>query len=130
MGLFGGSKKKTKETIEKYFKDKNISLEKDGKNYSFELVNQKEGFSLYPYFTYDEDLNELSFFINLKTVGLDYDYKKLNSFNVGSKYLKAGIKDSIIYLEYNAKLDVDKFKELMDLLIESVFIKSLEIDSL
>ena len=130
MGLFGGSKKKTKETIEKYFKDKNISLEKDGKNYSFELVNQKEGFSLYPYFTYDEDLNELSFFINLKTVGLDYDYKKLNSFNVGSKYLKAGIKDSIIYLEYNAKLDADKFKELMDLLIESVFIKSLEIDSL
>ena len=130
MGLFGNSKKKTKETIEKYFKDKGISLEKDGKNYSFELVNQKEGFSLYPYFTYDEDVNELSFFINLKNVELEYDYRKLNSFNIGSKYFKAAIKDSIIYLEYNAKVEIDEFKNVMDCLIESVFIKSLEIDSL
>lgn len=130
MGLFGTSKKKIKEIIDKYFKEKGISLDKEGKNYSFELVNQKEGYSLYPYFIYDEDTREFSFLINIKNAELEYDYKKLNSFNIGSKYLKAGIKDSIIYLEYNTKIDIDEFKELMDLLIESVFIKSLEIDNL
>ncbi len=50
--------------------------------------------------------------------------------DIRSKYFKTAIKDSIIYLEYNAKVEIDEFKNVMDCLIESVFIKSLEIDSL
>ncbi len=130
MGIFSSSKKKAKDTIDKYFKEKNISLELKGNNYSFEIVNQKEGFSLYPYFTFDESTNDFSFLVNIKKVELEYDYKRLNDFNITSKYLKAGVKDSIIYLEYNAKVDYTEFKTIMDLLIESVFIKSSEIDSL
>lgn len=130
MGIFTNNKKKIKDTIDKYFKEKNISLEVKEDNYSFEIVNQKEGFSLYPYFNYNETTNELSFLVNIKKVDVEYDYKKLNSFNITSKYLKAGVKDSIVYLEYNAKIDYSSFKMIMDLLIESVFIKSSEIDSL
>ncbi len=130
MGIFTSNKKKAKDTIDKYFKEKNISLELKGDNYSFEIVNQKEGFSLYPYFSYDEGTNDFSFLVNLKKIEDTYDYKKLNEFNKGSKYLKAMVKDSIIYLEYNAKIDYSEFKTIMDLLIESVFIKSSEIDSL
>lgn len=130
MGIFTSNKKKAKDTIDKYFKEKNISLELKGDNYSFEIVNQKEGFSLYPYFSYNEGTNDFSFLVNLKKIEDTYDYKKLNEFNKNSKYLKAMVKDSIIYLEYNAKIDYSEFKTIMDLLIESVFIKSSEIDSL
>ena len=129
MGIFSG-KKKSRDVIEKYFKEKNISLEFENGKYSFVLVNQEKGFSLYPYFTYDDDSHELSFLINIRNASFDYNYKILNEFNLKSKYLKALLKDSIIFIEYNTKVELDEFREIMDLLIESVFMNSAGIDSL
>ena len=134
MGLFGFGKKKTSDVLEKQFKDKKITLElKDGK-YSFELVMQNEGYSLYPYFTIDEEKKEFSIIINLRTTdgGLTLmDWERINSFNLKSKYLMAKVaEDQVLYLEYNAMVESEKTKEVLDSVIESVFMLSKEIDEL
>ena len=133
MGLFG-TKKKTSDVLEKQFKEKNISLDfKDGK-YSFELVMKNEGYSLYPYFSLDEEKREMSVVINLRKVdgGLTLlDWDRINNFNLKSKFLTAKVAtDQVLYLEYNTQVEPGRSKSVLDLVIESVFMLSKEIDEL
>lgn len=134
MGLFGFNKKKTSDALEKQFKEKNISLEfKDGK-YSFELVMKNEGYSLYPYFFVDEEKKEMSIVINIKTISglltLE-DYQRINNFNLKSKFFTAKVsQDKVLYLEYNTPIEAGRSKEVLDIVVESVFMLSKEIDEL
>lgn len=133
MGLFG-TKKKTSDVLEKQFKEKNISLDfKDGK-YSFELVMKNEGYSLYPYFSLDDEKREMSVVINLRKVdgGLTLlDWDRINNFNLKSKFLTAKVAtDQVLYLEYNTQVEPGRSKAVLDLVIESVFMLSKEIDEL
>jgi hypothetical protein len=92
----------------------------------------KEGYSLYPYYVTNSDKKELSIIINLRKIDNDLmisDYERINAFNLKSKYFQAKIKDRILYLEYNTKVDSSK-SEIIHEVIESVFILSKEIDEL
>ena len=89
-----------------------------------------EGYSLYPYYRIDTTTKELSIIINVRNVSEDITidlYNKINAFNIKSKYLIAKLKDRIIYLEYNTKVDSHK-SEIIHEVIESVFMLSKEID--
>ena len=124
---------KLSESVKKTLEAKNISvsLDDDGKG-SFELVMPKEGYSLYPYYRIDTTTKELSIIINVRNVEEDITidlYNKINAFNIKSKYLMAKLKDRIIYLEYNTKVDSHK-SEIIHEVIESVFMLSKEIDEL
>ena len=143
MGLFDRFKKnedssnkknnKLHDGLKKQLLTKNITVkeEENGKG-SFELVMPKEGYSLYPYYVCDSESKVLSLVINLRKIKEELtidDYKKINSFNVKSKYFQVKVKDSILYLEYNTKLESFK-SEIIHELIESVFMLSKEIDEL
>ena len=116
---------KLSDGVKKTLEAKNISvsLDEDGKG-SFELVMPNEGYSLYPYYRIDSTTKELSIIINVRNVE-----EEINAFNIKSKYLMAKLKDRIIYLEYNTKVDSHK-SEIIHEVIESVFMLSKEIDEL
>ncbi|RIA78330.1 hypothetical protein EI71_00281 [Anaeroplasma bactoclasticum] len=145
MGLFDRFKKtdednsknkkntKLQDGVKKQLEAKNITvtLDDNGKG-SFELIMPKEGYSLYPYYVTNSDKKELSIIINLRKIDNDLmisDYERINAFNLKSKYFQAKIKDRILYLEYNTKVDSSK-SEIIHEVIESVFILSKEIDEL
>lgn len=146
MGLFDrfkrndddSSSKKTKNNklqdgVKKQLEAKNITVtqEDDGKG-SFELVMPKEGYSLYPYYFCDSEKKVLSIVINVRKISSELtieDYKRFNAFNVKSKYFQVKVKDNVLYMEYNTKLDSFK-SEIVHEVIESVFMLSKEIDEL
>ena len=145
MGLFDRFKKtdednsknkkntKLQDGVKKQLEAKNITvtLDDNGKG-SFELIMPKEGYSLYPYYVTNSDKKELSIIINLRKIDNDLmisDYERINAFNLKSKYFQAKIKDRILYLDYNTKVDSSK-SEIIHEVIESVFILSKEIDEL
>lgn len=146
MGLFDRFKKndddslnkKNKNTklsdgVKKQLEAKNITVtqEDNGKG-NFELVMPKDGYSLYPYYVCDSEAKVLSIVINLRKISEELtieDYRRFNSFNVKSKYFQVKVKDSILYMEYNTKLDSFKSEIIHDV-IESVFMMSKEIDEL
>ena len=121
--------KKKKKQLEA--KNITVTLDDNGKG-SFELIMPKEGYSLYPYYVTNAEKKELSIIINLRKIDNDLlisDYERINAFNIRSKYFQAKIKDRILYLEYNTKVDSSK-SEIIHEVIESVFILSKEIDEL
>lgn len=146
MGFFDRMKKKEDDSsakksknnklqdgVKKQLEAKNITvtLEEDGKG-SFELVMPEEGYSLYPYYITDMDTKVLSIVINIRNIVEELtieDYKRFNAFNLKSRYFQVKIKDNVLYLEYNTKVDSAK-SEIIHEVIESVFMLSKEIDEL
>ena len=76
----------------------------------------------------------MSVVINLRKVdgGLTLlDWDRINNFNLKSKFLTAKVAtDQVLYLEYNTQVEPGRSKSVLDLVIESVFMLSKEIDEL
>ncbi|MGM9970197.1 MAG: hypothetical protein ACI35S_07365 [Anaeroplasma sp.] len=128
LGIFGN--KKLIDKLLKYFNEKNITIINENNKYSFELFMVESGYSLFPYFTLDDESNELSIVINVIKKE-EVDYNKVNSFNLKSKFFAAKISnENIIYLEYNTIVNADNIKEIFMNVIESVFSLQEDIDNL
>lgn len=124
MGFFS---KTTIEKINKYFKEKEITLEKKDDIYSFMITY--DTFSVEPYFKVDSN-DYITMNVNLRMIDeKKFDYKTINDFNLNSPFFKAMVSDNnIIYLEYVFK--IDDVEELFDSIIDSLVSLKNEIDSL
>ena len=128
MGLFN---KSSIEKLLKYFQSKNINPEKKDNVYQFELVLSDKNISLYPYFCIDDEKHIFSMCLNLKK----YDNKKedilpkIIDFNNQSRFFKMKYEGNVLYLEYNTFFK-DNLNEIVDGLIENVFMMSNEIENL
>ncbi len=118
MGLF--SKTKQKDKLLKYFNENKISVDKKNDKLAIDFIPQNQDYTLHPYFVVDDENDSFSIIINIKKIDkINIDiYKKINDFNLSSKYFVMKISnDNIIYLEYNSLIDdnaVDVFIEVID----------------
>ena len=114
------SKKKLFDLLNKEFKNDGVSVEVDSNKLSFEVNCSEAKINLYPYIKLDEETSIMSILINLRKVQKDNFYDKINEFNLISKYFTLKLKDSILYLEYNVKVDTNNVYEMVKEVIESV----------
>ncbi len=131
MGLFKifGNKKQI-DKLNKYFLEKKIELKEENDKYSFEIVFQELGYSIFPYFSFNEEKNEIAIVINLRKDD-NISFQKLNEFNIKSKYFTAKVSsNNIIYLEYCTILSNDLYKEMLNDILDSIAMLALEIDAL
>lgn len=127
------SKKKTNK-ICAYFEEKSISYQIDDSDIvriKFELCFKENNFIVYPYLTFDEANNLISFNINISSNNYrNYSFDKLNKFNMLSNYFKAYITEKgIVVLEYRFVIP-DDLNSTLDLLINSLISLGSEIDAL
>ncbi len=107
------NKKSLSDILIKSFKNENINYTFANNVLSFEYPIKNN--ILYPYITFDEEKDEASILINIKK-GNEFDLKKINEFNIISRYFKACYKDDLIYLNYNFKSNDEIFDELNKIL--------------
>jgi hypothetical protein len=124
--------KKIKAKMNDFFKSKNInySLEEDkGLKFKFEVCLNEAGFMLYPYLTFSDNI--VSFNANVIEVSNKLvDYSKMNDFNMKSKMFKCFYtEDQIIVIEYKFLLN-DEFIDILELLVDQIFLLQFEIDKL
>lgn len=124
--------KKIKAKMNDFFKSKNInySLEEDkGLKFKFEVCLNEAGFMLYPYLTFSDNI--VSFNANVIEVSNKLvDYSKMNDFNLKSKMFKCFYtEDQIIVIEYKFLLN-DEFIDILELLVDQIFLLQYEIDKL
>ncbi|MBR6071562.1 MAG: hypothetical protein IKP77_01860 [Acholeplasmatales bacterium] len=114
------SKKKLFDVLSKEFKNNNISIDVDDNKLSFEVNCSDAGYNLYPYIKLDENESIMTILINLRKIGKENIYERINSFNLISKYYTMKLKDSILYLEYNVKVDNDNIYSIVMNSIDSI----------
>ena len=124
--------KKIKAKMNDFFKSKNInySVEEDkGLKFKFEVCLNEAGFMLYPYLTFSDNI--VSFNANVIEVSNKLvDYSKMNDFNLKSKMFKCYYtEDQIIVIEYKFLLN-DEFIDILELLVDQIFLLQYEIDKL
>ena len=124
--------KKIKAKMNDFFKSKNInySLDEDkGLKFKFEVCLNEAGFMLYPYLTFSDNI--VSFNANVIEVSNKLvDYSKMNDFNMKSKMFKCFYtEDQIIVIEYKFLLN-DEFIDILELLVDQIFLLQFEIDKL
>ena len=124
--------KKIKAKMNDFFKSKNInySLEEDkGLKFKFEVCLNEAGFMLYPYLTFSDNI--VSFNANdIEVSNKLVDYSKMNDFNMKSKMFKCFYtEDQIIVIEYKFLLN-DEFIDILELLVDQIFLLQFEIDKL
>ena len=125
------NKKNLYETLVKAFKNDNISLdEENSKILSFEISFSEAKFNLYPYFKINEEESILSIECNVRKIEKENVYEKINNFNLISKYFTLKLKDNILYLEYNTKVNIDNVYEVAKLAINSLTELQFEIDKI
>ncbi len=124
------STKKTTDKISKFFLDEGITVDYVNGVYRFELYLSEGGYSLYPYFKFDNQTGSLSIDINVRRVTEEVDFSSLNSFNLKSKYFIAKYRDGAIFLEYNTLATNDNVKEILQKVLESIFSLQEDIDKL
>ena len=127
MGLFS---KSSIEKLLKHLSEKNIFPEKKDNVYQFEIVVSDKNISLYPYFFLDEDKHMFSMCINLKKYESKKDdiLPKIIDFNNHSRFFRLKYEGNVLYLEYNTYFK-DNLNEIVDGLIENVFMLSNEIEN-
>lgn len=132
MGLFKifGNKKQI-DKLNKYFLEKKIELKEEADNkYSFEIVFNELGYSIFPYLKLNDENNQIAIVINLRKCD-NVPYEAINTFNVKSKYFSAKVSSNkIIYLEYCTILSNDLFKETINDILNSISMLAADIDSL
>ena len=124
--------KKIKAKMNDFFKSKNInySLEEDnGLKFKFEVCLNEAGYMLYPYLTFSDNI--VSFNANVIEVSNKLvDYSKMNDLNLKSKMFKCFYtEDQIIVIEYKFLLN-DEFIDILELLVDQIFLLQYEIDKL
>ena len=124
--------KKIKAKMNDFFKSKNInySLEEDkGLKFKFEVCLNEAGFMLYPYLTFSDNI--VSFNANVIEVSNKLvDYSKMNDFNMKSKMFKCFYtEDQIIVIEYKFLLN-DEFIDILEFLVDQIFLLQFVIDKL
>ena len=124
--------KKIKAKMNDFFNSKNLnySLEEDkGLKFKFEVCLNEAGFMLYPYLTFSDNI--VSFNANVIEVSNKLvDYSKMNDFNMKSKMFKCFYtEDQIIVIEYKFLLN-DEFIDILELLVDQIFLLQFEIDKL
>lgn len=135
MGLFG--KKKIIDKIIEYFNDNNSTYIINNGVISFDLYLEKENYSITPYFILTNDDKCLSIKINLRSILKDETSNskfifKINNFNNNSKYLvaKTNINTNILFLEYNSFVNYDNVYNVLDSIIDSIYLNQKEINEL
>ncbi len=112
-----------------FFKEKELAVTKDETNtkYQFEICFSEIGWIIYPYLTIHEN-NIISFNVNLSlATPKTCDFKKLNEFNQKSSYLKTYLHSSgIVTLEYRFMMCEDA-EDILELLIQQLFLLQNEI---
>lgn len=117
MALWG--KKKASDILVKYLDENKIHYEIKDNVVSFEL--ELGSYSIFPYFEVDDIKNMLSVVVNVCEKKLtDNLLRKVNEFNLKSKYFAAKVNNNIIYLEYNVKIDTDIVADVFKDLIASL----------
>lgn len=126
-------KKKASDALIKYLSLKQIKYKDDNNLLSFELHYPNNGYSIYPYFAFKDDLS-VSIIVNIRRIINDItikDYDKINRFNNKSKFFQAKINDEkVVVLEYNAYLEYDLLFEKIDDILSSLLALENELDQL
>lgn len=128
------SKKKIAARLSDFFDSKEISytLEDGTKEiYRFELCLMEIGYLVFPYLTVDIEAALVSFNVNLASYSCkNYNYLKLNDFNLKSKFFKAYIaSNGTVSLEYRFCL-MENFSLILETLINELMALQVEIDKL
>lgn len=126
MGLFSRS---DLDKILKYLNKKDISVKNENGKYWFEIVMRHEGYTIYPYFTVENDL--FSVVINLRKLEKINDevFRRLNDFNLKARFFKALLKKDIVYLEADMPID-DNITNVFELLVNEIASLETDINSL
>lgn len=127
------SVKKIKAKMNDFFKSKNISYsleEERNLKYKIEVCLSEAGFMVYPYLTFSND-DIVSFNVNVVNVPLKMmEFSKLNGFNLKSKLFKCYYSnEQIVVLEYKFLIN-DDLIDVIELLIDQLFLLQYEIDKL
>ncbi len=128
MAFWG--KKNLFDVLKKGFKNDNISINEDSGKLSFELKFSEAKFNLYPYIILDEDKSIMSILVNVRKIEKENVYEKINTFNLKSKFFTLQLKDSILYLEYNALVSGDNAYEVLKNAVNSLNELQFEIDNI
>ncbi len=128
MAFWG--KKNLFDVLKKGFKNDNISINEDSGKLSFELTFSEAKFNLYPYIILDEDKSIMSILANVRKIEKENVYEKINTFNLKSKFFTLQLKDSILYLEYNALVSGDNAYEVLKNAVNSLNELQFEIDNI
>ena len=128
MAFWG--KKNLFDVLKKGFKNDNISINEDSGKLSFELTFSEAKFNLYPYIVLDEDKSVMSILVNVRKIEKENVYEKINTFNLKSKFFTLQLKDSILYLEYNALVSSDNAYEVLKNAVNSLNELQFEIDNI
>lgn len=131
------TKKKVLNKIIEYLNTNNSTFTLNDGVLSFEVYLSKENYSLTPYLTLSNDDKCLSIKINLRKLNNDEENNskfvfKLNDYNNKVRFFSAKIEESskILYLEYNTFISYDNIDELLDTVIEEIFMLQTEINEL
>lgn len=111
------NKKKLFDVLGKEFKNNNTSYEVKDNKFSFEINCSEAGYNLYPYIKYDENDAFVTIVINIRQIGKENVYEKLNNFNLLSRFFTMKLKDNVLYLEGNIIANNDT---IYDIIIEYV----------
>ena len=128
MAFWG--KKNLFDVLKKGFKNDNISINEESGKLSFELTFSEAKFNLYPYIILDEDKSIMSILVNVRKIEKENVYEKINTFNLKSKFFTLQLKDSILYLEYNALVSGDNAYEVLKNAVNSLNELQFEIDNI
>ena len=128
MAFWG--KKNLFDVLKKGFKNDNISINEDSGKLSFELTFSEAKYNLYPYIILDEDKSVMSILVNVRKIEKENVYEKINTFNLKSKFFTLQLKDSILYLEYNALVSSDNAYEVLKNAVNSLNELQFEIDNI
>lgn len=127
---FWNKKKNNSNNNLEYLNENNICYEienGDNTKIKLQLCIPEKNIMIYPYITIDNGIVSVNINVNKQSLK-NYDYSKLNDFNIKSKFFKAYILDNgVIVLEYRFN-DETKLNSYLKLLIDSLYSLQNEID--
>ena len=127
---FWNKKKNNSNNNLEYLNENNICYEienGDNTKIKLQLCIPEKNIMIYPYITLDNGIVSVNINVNKQSLK-NYDYSKLNDFNIKSKFFKAYILDNgVIVLEYRFN-DETKLNSYLKLLIDSLYSLQNEID--
>ena len=127
---FWNKKKNNSNNNLEYLNENNICYEienGDNTKIKLQLCIPEKNIMIYPYITIDNGIVSVNINVNKQSLK-NYDYSKLNDFNIKSKFFKAYILDNgVIVLEYRFN-DETKLNSYLKILIDSLYSLQNEID--